>query len=218
MEVEQENDENEAKEKIVELIVDVKGAFENLDRIIEDIDRKNNFYMKNAASRAKFELASGTNQEGKINTILRYLTEVSEEDEKVPENLFNVFEQKYVSEESIKKVPEKKTYEEVATIDVTQTLTEEEKAIKKKLLLDKQMARIYRKKIENIVLNQLGEKNLIFASELPVNNRSDFENLIYIRLFATESSVYQVKKTDKRIKTEKCEFTDFEIIRKGKRG
>ena len=80
------------------------------------------------------------------------------------------------------------------------------------------MARIYRKKIENIVLNQLGEKNLIFASELPVNNRSDFENLIYIRLFAIESSVYQVKKTEKRIKTEKCEFTDFEIIRKGKRG
>lgn len=214
MEVEQENDVHLAQEKIVELIVDVKNAFENLDRVIEDIDRKNNFYMKNAASRAKFELASGTNQEGKINTILRYLTEVSEEDELVPENLFNVFVQKYISEESIKKVPEKKTYEEVATIDATQTLTEEEKAIKKKLLLDKQMARIYRKKIENLVLNQLGEKNLIFASELPINNRNDFENLIYIRLFAIQSSVYQVKKTDKRVKTEKCEFTDFEIIRK----
>ena len=79
MEVEQENDAILAQEKIVELIVDVKRAFENLDKIIEDIDRKNNFYMKNAASRAKFELASGTNQEGKINTILRYLTEVSEE-------------------------------------------------------------------------------------------------------------------------------------------
>ena len=113
----------------------VKIAFENLDKIIEDIDRKNNHYMKNAASRAKFELASGTNQEGKINTILRYLTEFSNETELVPEELFNVFVQKYVSEESIKKIPEKKSYEEVATINVAEMLTEEEKAIKKKLLL-----------------------------------------------------------------------------------
>lgn len=196
------------------MIVDVKTAFENLDKIIEDIDRKNNHYMKNAASRAKFELASGTNQEGKINAILRYLAEVSEEDENVPDDLFNVFVQKYICEESVKKIPEKKSYAEVASIDTAKTLTEEEKNIKKKLMLDKQMARIYRKKIENLVLERLGQKQLILASDIPVNNRKDFENLIYIRLFAIESSIYKVQKTEKRVRTEKCEFTDFEIRRK----
>lgn len=214
MEIEQESDASIAQDKIIQMIVDVKTAFENLDKIIEDIDRKNNHYMKNAASRAKFELASGTNQEGKINTILRYLTEVSDEDELVPEELFNVFVQKYVSEESIKKIPEKKTYEEVTAINVAEMLTEEEKALKKKLLLDKQMARFYRKKIESFVSGLLRDKPLIMASDIPINNRKDFENLIYIRLFAIESLVYRVKKTSQRIKTDKCEFTDFEIIRK----
>ena len=170
--------------------------------------------MKNAASRAKFELASGTNQEGKINAILRYLAEVSEEDETVPDSLFNVFVQKYICEESVKKIPEKKSYAEVASIDTAKTLTEEEKLIKKKLMLDKQMARIYRKKIEKFVLECLGEKQLILASDIPVNNRKDFENLIYIRLFAIESSIYIVQRTGQRVKTEKCEFTDFEIRRK----
>lgn len=214
MEIEQETDVSIAQDKIIQMIVDVKTAFENLDKIIEDIDRKNNHYMKNAASRAKFELASGTNQEGKINTILRYLTEFSDETELVPEDLFNIFVQKYVSEESIKKIPEKKSYEEVATINVAEMLTEEEKAIKKKLLLDKQMARFYRKKIESYVSELLRDKSLIMASDIPINNRKDFENLIYIRLFAIESLVYRVEKTEQRVKTDKCEFTDFEIIRK----
>ncbi len=75
-----EENKDVAREKIVEIIIDVKSAFENLDKIIEDIDRKNNHYMKNAAARAKFELSSGTNQEGKINTILRYLSEYDDED------------------------------------------------------------------------------------------------------------------------------------------
>ena len=214
MEIEQESDSDFAKDKIIEMIIDVKSAFENLDKIIDDIDRKNNHYMKNAASRAKFELASGTNQEGKINAILRYLTEFSDEDENIPDNFFNIFVQKFVSEESIKKIPEKKTYEEVASISAAETLTAEERALKKQLLLDKQMARIYRKKIEAFVLECLGEKNYIFASEIPINNRKDFENLIYIRLFAIESYVYKVKKTEQRIKTDKCEFTDFEIIKR----
>ena len=214
MEIEQESDSDFAKDKIIEMIIDVKSAFENLDKIIDDIDRKNNHYMKNAASRAKFELASGTNQEGKINAILRYLTEFSDEDENIPDNFFNIFVQKFVSEESIKKIPEKKTYEEVASISAAETLTAEERALKKQLLLDKQMARIYRKKIEAFVLECLGEKHYIFASEIPINNRKDFENLIYIRLFAIESYVYKVKKTEQRIKTDKCEFTDFEIIKR----
>lgn len=214
MEIEQETDSDFAKDKIIEMIIDVKSAFENLDKIIDDIDRKNNHYMKNAASRAKFELASGTNQEGKINAILRYLTEFSDEDENIPDNFFIIFVQKFVSEESIKKIPEKKTYEEVASISAAETLTAEERALKKQLLLDKQMARIYRKKIEAFVLECLGEKNYIFASEIPINNRKDFENLIYIRLFAIESYVYKVKKTEQRIKTDKCEFTDFEIIKR----
>ncbi|MBP5451515.1 MAG: hypothetical protein J6Y16_04690 [Treponema sp.] len=214
MEIEQETDASLAQDKIIQMIVDVKSAFENLDKIIEDIDRKNNHYMKNAASRAKFELASGTNQEGKINTILRYLTEFSDGDELVPEDLFNVFVQKYVSEESIKKIPEKKTYEEVATINAAEILTEEEKALKRKLLLDKQKTRFYRKKTEAFVSELLKDKPLIMASDIPVNNRKDFENLIYIRLFAIESLLYRVKKTAQRVKTDKCEFTDFEIIRK----
>lgn len=218
MEIEQETDSEFAKDKIIEMIIDVKSAFENLDKIIEDIDRKNNHYMKNAASRAKFELASGTNQEGKINAILRYLTEFSDEDEGVPDNFFNVYVQKFVSENSIKKIPEKKTYAEVASISKAETLTTEERTLKKHLLLDKQMARIYRKKIEDFVLEYLGEKDFIFASDIPINNRKDFETLIYIRLFAIESYVYKVKKTEQRIRTKNCEFTDFEIIKRKQEG
>ena len=64
-------------------------------------------------------------------------------------------------------------------------------------------------------MQQLGDKKSIKASDISINNRKDFENLIYIRLFALGSSKYRVKRTSQRIKTDKCEFTDFEIIKKG---
>ena len=64
-------------------------------------------------------------------------------------------------------------------------------------------------------MQQLGDKKLIKASDIPINNRKDFENLIYIRLFALGSSKYKVKRIFQRVKTDKCEFTDFEIIKKG---
>ena len=38
MEIEQETDVSIAQDKIIQMIVDVKTAFENLDKIIEDID------------------------------------------------------------------------------------------------------------------------------------------------------------------------------------
>ena len=75
MEIEQEKDEETAREKIIAMINDVKSSFFNLDKIIAEIDRKHRFYITNAVSRAKFVLSSDTNQEGKINQILRYLAE-----------------------------------------------------------------------------------------------------------------------------------------------
>lgn len=217
MEIEQEKDSEIAQDKIIGMIIYVKDAFENLDRIIDDIDHKNNRYMKNAASRAKFELSSGTNQAGKINTILRYFTEVSDSDENIAPDLFSVFVQKFVSEESVKKIPAKKTYDEVESIRTSEVLSVQERELRKKLMLDRQISRIYRKKIESFVSEKFNGRNMFLASEIKVQNRKDFENLIYIRLFALGSKVYSVKKTSKRIKTEKCEFTDFEIIRKNKK-
>ena len=126
MEIENETDEEVARDKIIEMISNVKTAFEKLDKIIQDIDRKNNRYMKNAAARARFELASGTNQEGKINKILGYLAEQDDEEfnETVSNNI-NLFVQKFVSEESIKKIPEKKSYDEVKSIDEIVIISEE---------------------------------------------------------------------------------------------
>ena len=198
----------------MEIIVDVKSAFENLDKIIADIDCKNNHYMKNAAARAKFELSSGINQEGKINSILRYLSEFSDDDEELDGDLFDVFSQKFISEESVKKVPEKKSYDAVASIQAAESLTREEKELRKKLLQDRQQLRIYRKKIEDFVSERFGSRNSFLASEIKIENRKDFETLIYIRLFAQSSRHYGVKRTSNRVRTDKAEFMDFEIVKK----
>lgn len=61
MEVEEVEDENEAYDNLVSLLLDVKSSFYRLDDIIEEIDRKHARYMRNAVMRAKFLLATGNN-------------------------------------------------------------------------------------------------------------------------------------------------------------
>lgn len=79
---------------------------------------------------------------------------------------------------------------------------------------DRQQLRIYRKKIEDFVSERFGSRNSFLASEIKIENRKDFETLIYIRLFAQSSRRYGVKRTTNRVRTDKAEFMDFEIVKK----
>ena len=226
-EIEGEKDINIAKDKASTIISGIKNAFERLDSILEDIDRKNRLYLRNAAARAKFELSAGSNQEGKINSILRYITEINSADNKDNEEqdiseIFNMFPQRFISEESIRKVPEKRNYGDVSAIAATESVSAEERERRRMLLIERQRRRIYRKKIEEYVKRILSGRKSIFASEIPVRNRSDFENIIYIRLFAASSRTYSIKprmekdeygqQVRHRAIMPSCEFNDFEII------
>lgn len=225
-EIEGEKDISAAKEKSAAIINEIKNAFERLDLIVNDIDRKNRLYLRNAAARAKFELSAGSNQEGKINAILRFMAEnksAEYENEEIAAT-FQMFPQRFVSEESIRKIPEKRNYGEVSAVAEANALSAEEREKLRRQLMERQQRRIYRKKIEEYVKRILSGRKSIFASEIPVRNRSDFENIIYIRLFATGSRIYSIKpRMEKdaegqnvrhRAIMPSCEFNDFEIIAK----
>ncbi|MBO4555321.1 MAG: hypothetical protein J5706_01075 [Elusimicrobiales bacterium] len=223
-EIEGEKDISAAKEKSIAIINEIKNAFERLDLIVNDIDRKNRLYLRNAAARAKFELSADSNQEGKINAVLRCLAEsnVAEYANEEIAAAFQMFPQRFVSEESIRKLPEKRNYGEVAAAAEANVLSAEEREKLRRQLMERQQRRIYRKKIEAFVMQALAGRKSMSASEIPVRSREDFEKIIYIRLFAAGSKTYSIKnKTEndenampRRIRAVMpcCEFNDFEII------
>lgn len=215
MEVENEKDEEKARENVVQIINDVKSSFFNLDKIISEIDRKHRFYITNAVSRAKFILSSDTNQEGKINKILQYASEIGIDEETVNlDEYFSMSPQRFISEESFRSVPIIKGVTEIAKVSAENLVSKEKREELRKREFERQQKRIFSKKIDEYVLSLLKNKSQMNANELPLESRKDFLNLIYIRIYGENSKAFGVKKLNGRIKTENFEFSDFRIFRK----
>ena len=84
---------------------DIIDHFRSYDEIVAEIDRKHTKYIRNAVERAKFLLLNTNNMEGKVSTVLQYLAEEFNEEEKnnlaeeVPDDiciLFNIFPQGFL--------------------------------------------------------------------------------------------------------------------------
>ena len=218
MEIEQEKDEETAREKIIAMINDVKSSFFNLDKIIAEIDRKHRFYITNAVSRAKFVLSSDTNQEGKINQILRYLAEdekdIAEAKTVNLDDYFEMFPQGYVAEESIRSAVSKRTFNEIASVAEEGIISKEEREQKRLAEIERAQKRIFLKKIDEYVQNLLQEHEEMQAKDLPLNGHKEFLYAIYIRIYGENSRFFRIEKLNDRIRTENYEFSNFRIIRK----
>ena len=218
MEVEQEENEDLAREKVLAMINDVKSSFFNLDKIIAEIDRKHRFYITNAVSRAKFVLSSDTNQEGKINQILRYLAEDEKElAETTTVNLdeyFEMYPQSYIAEDSIRSAMTKRTFDDVGRLEEDAVISQEEREQKRQAEIERQQKRIFLKKIDEYVQNLLQERKEMQAKDLPLNDHKEFLYAIYIRIYGENSRVFHIEKLNDRVRTENYEFSNFRIIRK----
>ena len=218
MEIEQEKDEETVREKVLSMINDVKSSFFNLDKIIAEIDRKHRFYITNAVSRAKFVLSSDTNQEGKINQILRYLAEdekdIAEAKTVNLDDYFEMFPQGYIAEESIRSAVSKRTFDEIGSVTEESVISKEEREQKRLAEIERAQKRIFLKKIDEYVQNLLQERKEMQAKDLPLNGHKEFLYAIYIRIYGENSKVFRIEKLNDRIRTENYEFSNFRIIRK----
>ncbi len=214
-EIEQENDDEIARNQIFLMINDVKSSFFNLDKIIAEIDRKHRFYITNAVSRAKFVLSSDTNQEGKINQILRYFAE--NEESKIDINDYlTIFPQNYICEESIRTYISKRKLANIESVSDSECISKEEREKKRRDEVNRQKNRIYLKKIDEYVQKLLLNRMEMQAKDLPLNERKEFLYAIYIKIYGQISKVYKIENMNDRVKTENYEFSNFKIIRRNR--
>lgn len=223
MEIEQVADREEAYDCLLQLILDVKSSFYRLDEIIEEIDRKHAKYIKNAVVRAKFLLSTGNNMEGKILKILDDLTDEINADknqniyEKADRGLLSIFKiypQNFIDNESLRTIPVTRQLGVVDAIDEGSVLSEEERALFKAALKEKNRNRFSRKNINTYVEGLLRDQERLKASTLPIESKRDLIRLIYISIYGNNrSNCYRIERTNRRIKINEFEFPDFEIVK-----
>jgi len=77
VEEKQAEDELSAENKIYEWLEFIESSFENMDELLEEIDRRNAQYARAAAERLKFQLQQGRGVERHLSAVLAYLAEMA---------------------------------------------------------------------------------------------------------------------------------------------
>lgn len=223
MEVEQQEDEAEAYDLVVEMLIDIKSSFYRLDDIIAEIDMKHTRYMRNAVMRARFLLSTGNSLEGKLSKILNQIAEefsageTADLNEEVCDELgaiFALYPQNYISPESLKTIPITKRNGVIDNLSEQVMMTTEERQLYKEALKRKNQIRFSRKNINEYVGSLLKKKERISVNEIPVATRHDMIRIIYISIYAgNKSNIYKLKREDKRTRIGSFELPYFEIER-----
>ena len=224
MNIENLNDMDEATETAHGMIADTIDRFRSYDEIVDEIDRRNSKYIRNAVERAKFLLLNSNNAEGKISKILQYMAEQFNRDEEnnltadASEDicrLFNIFPQVFLSGESLKAIPISRKITEVDELTDDMVLSDDERELRRLAMIEKNKNRFSKKNINTYVWEMLEGKQTIKASEIDVSSRRDMIRIIFIYLYGKEDKTeYIVNNSEEIIEKEGFRFRDFEIKRR----
>lgn len=224
--IENENDRDEARSKVIEIITSVIGYFNSYDDIEKEIERKHSKYLRSAVNRAKLAFLNTNNIEGKLSTVLRDLANAFEAEEDkgiyddVPDDycrIFNMFPQNFISGESLKTIGISKKIADVDEIFTSQIIPEEEMLKRRAALKNKTEHRFSRKNINAFVRILLKDRAEINASEIEVNSKRDMIRLIFISIYGRDrKSEFIVMPKENIIHERGFTFKDFTLKRRAK--
>lgn len=212
----------EAREQVLSMLHEVIAAFRQMDEILSEINRKNTRYQRAAINRARFLLSSSEDIRGQLKEILTHvggqITEKKLDCNAVYEleetdKLIRIFSWEYLDLDSLyAPVEGRKEFvpEPVELAQADGELREE----KRRKMLEKLGRILSPERIEEYVDEILGDRTVMTASELPLEEGDTFVRLIYIRLYGQRKRMnYQLEL--KEI-TEKSgfRFRDFLIKRR----
>lgn len=213
---------DEAEELVYHYIHQVIDAFQNMDEILSEINRKNTQYQRAAINRAKFYLIGGEDVRGQLKEILSGMNEEINQDDMdlngiyrigFMDQLIRIYSSAVLDEKSLyTPIEGKKTFEPEMLLD--EEPNRELRNEKMRRMLEKLERVLNPEKVNNYVEKQLGDRMEMLASELPLGNTDDFVKMIYIRLYGQRKNMKYTIEVKEMIKKDGYQFTDFTIHRK----
>lgn len=214
---------DEAEELVYHYIHQVIDAFQNMDEILSEINRKNTQYQRAAINRAKFYLIGGEDVRGQIKEILSGMNEEINQDNmdlsgiyriEFMDELIRIYSSAVLDEKSLyTPIEGKKAFEPKMLLDTEPDQELRDEKIRR--MLEKLARVINPEKVNNYVEKHLGDRREMLASELPLENTDDFVKMIYIRLYGQRKNMRYTIAVKDMIKKDGYCFDDFTIHRKG---
>lgn len=213
---------DEAQELVYHYIHQVIDAFQNMDEILSEINRKNTQYQRAAINRAKFYLIGGEDVRGQIKEILSGMNEEINRENmdlggiyrmEFMDELVRIYSASVLDEKSLyTPIEGKKAFEPEMISEAQPDL--EFRNEKMRRMMEKLARVLNPEKVNDYVEKQLGDRQELLASELPLENTDDFVKMIYIRLYGQRKNMKYTIAVKEMIQKEGYQFTDFTIHRK----
>ena len=212
----------EARELVLELLHEVIDAFRSMDEILDEINKKNTRYQRAAINRARFLLSSSEDIRGQLKEILTFMNERIQEQNidysavyelEETDRLIKIFYWDYLDMDSLYAPVEGK--KEFVPQDAQLIIPDEEARQEKRRQMRLKLERtLSPEKITAYVKEQLGDRNRMLASELPLSEGDTFIKMIYIRLYGQRKRVgYRLEMRD-TVEKDGFRFRDFVIVKR----
>ncbi|MDE6995673.1 MAG: hypothetical protein K2P41_14850 [Lachnospiraceae bacterium] len=214
----------QAEELVYQYIHEIIDAFQNMDEILAEINRKNTQYQKAAINRAKFYLIGGEDVRGQLKEILSAVNEkINAEGMELGgiyritflDELVKIYSAGVLDERSLFVPLEgKKEFKPVALFN--ELPDEALRQAKLQKMMEKMERVLNPQKIDRYVLDCLQGREKMLASELPLATTEDFVYLIYIRLYGQRRTMRYAIEAAEDITVNGYRFRDYVIRRKEK--
>lgn len=215
--------EEEARQTALAMLHNVIEAFRQMDDILEQINTKNSRYQKAAVGRARFLLSSAADIRGQLKDIICTLNDAFNEDGYTDYNtvyelaetdkLIRLFSWEYLDTDSLY-TPRQGRSEFIPQEIEPHIVSEAERRRRRTELEEKLKNVLSANRIDQYVLEILGENDLIRASELPLDEGDTFIRLIYIRLYGSRKLMGYTVEPGDMIEKNGFRFRDFVIRRR----
>lgn len=218
---------DDAKRDIYRKLDFIRQSYENMDGLLDEIDRRNGQYADASYMQLRYMLNSSRNVEGQILEIMKYVSKLLTvgkagrwdylDDE--AGRLFSFYTQNFIDAESIYKPHEAARVHQAVELDDF-GLSEQKKKESVQKIREKLQNRMTREKINEYILHKLGEKDSIKAHELGIEAIDDFLKLIYAAVYSRSKLVdYSVDFQGEYVESgqESYRYKDVEIKSKGRK-
>ncbi len=212
----------EGRELTYHFLHEIIEAFRNMDEILQEINQKNTQYQRAAINRAKFLLAGNEDVRGQLKEILMGINEeINRENMDLSgiyridflDDLVRIYQCSILEQSSLYLAVEGKGEFVPASLDEEEPDKELRREKMRKMAAKIQKV-VSLEKIQSYVDSQLGEKEEMEASQLPLDHEDDFIKLIYVRLYGQRKNMdYLIEPLEER-EVNGYRFKDFRIRRK----
>ena len=187
----------DARELTYYYIHQVVEAFHNMDDILSEINHKNTQYQRAAINRAKLYLIGGEDVRVQLKELLSGMSDriLAENMDlsgiyriEFMDELIRLYTVSVIDEKSLyTPIEGKKSFMPTAISDEDVDLALRNEKIKH--MMEKLARVLSPERIETYVEQQLGDRQKIMASQLPLDTVEDFVKLIYIRLYGQRKNM-----------------------------